>query len=528
MSEIQRLVWLLSRPACSEVNLAMQDLLDILYQTSEQHKEIPESRQEKDQADSTVLMSFLSERNPFKDDHKLHNIVTGVVAERAVNAPDAKDVGNNIILSLHGKNIMQHSFRKKEHIVTMASQNVIKIRDAMIPLDPQLLFQRLVTAGMRQERMGEVFTYELCSYPPSMFENRHSLLPADKSALAEALWKLMPMETPLLVGDINFVLDGVALLHRVPWQRNSTYEEICWQYCKYVERHYGHPSVVFDGYSAGPSTKDAVHWRRAGGQIGPSMNITPAMVFNGKKKHFLRNNDNKKMFIIMLSKNLEKAGSHIHNAVGDADFLITQTVIAVARTSTSATILVGDDTDLLILLCHHVPSDMTNVYFRPESRHMSRRSPRCWNIVALKLALGPEVCNSILFAHAILACDSTSRLYGLGKGMAIKLLCNNTHFQIAANVFSNPDATPANVIMAGENSIALLYNGCLGDRLDSLRLPRFYRKVGSSTAHVQPRTHPPTSAAAKFHSFRVYMQVQQLMGNDLEPEKWGRFIQNGT
>ena len=224
MSEIQRLVWLLSRPACSEVNLAMQDLLDILYQTSEKHKEISESRQEKDQADSTVLMSFLSERNPFKDDHKLHNRVTGVVAERAVSAPDAKDVGNNIILSLHGKNIMQHSFRRKEHVVTMASQNVIKIRDAMIPLDPQLFFQRLVTAGMRQERMGEVFTYELCSYPPSMFENRHSLLPADKPALAEALWKLMPMETPLLVGDINFVLDGVALLHRVPWQRNSTYE----------------------------------------------------------------------------------------------------------------------------------------------------------------------------------------------------------------------------------------------------------------------------------------------------------------
>ena len=81
----------------------MQDLLGISYQTNEQHKEISESRQEKDQADSTVMMSFLSERNPFKDDHNLHNIVTGVVAERAVNAPDAKDVGNNIISSLHGK-----------------------------------------------------------------------------------------------------------------------------------------------------------------------------------------------------------------------------------------------------------------------------------------------------------------------------------------------------------------------------------------------------------------------------------------
>ena len=223
MSEIQRLIWLLSRPACTEVNLAMQDLLGISYQTSEQHKDISESRQEKDQADSTVLVSFLSERKLFKDDHNLHNIVTGVVSEHAVNAPDAKDVGNNIISSLHGKKIM----RRKEQVVTMASQNVIKIRDEMIPLDPQLLFQRLVTAGMRQERMGEVFTYKLCSYPPSMFENRHSLLPADKPALAEALWKLMPMEKPLPVGDTNFVLDGGALLHRDPWLRISTFEEIC-------------------------------------------------------------------------------------------------------------------------------------------------------------------------------------------------------------------------------------------------------------------------------------------------------------
>ena len=94
------------------------------------------------------------------------------------------------------------------------------------------------------------------------------------------------------------------------------------------------------------------------------------MVLNGKKEPFLRNNNNKEMFIIMLSKNLEQAGCHIHNVMGGADLLITQTVIAVAKTSTSATILVGDDKDLLILLCHHVPSGMTNVYFRPEPRHM--------------------------------------------------------------------------------------------------------------------------------------------------------------
>ena len=288
----------------------------------------------------------------------------------------------------------------------------------MIPLDPQLLFQRLVTAGMRQERMGEVFTYELCSYPPSMFENRHSLLPADKPALAEANangntsacwgyqlcagWWCIATQSSLAT-EFDIWRNMLAVL-QVCWTTLwPSFSGVWWIFCWSQHKR------------CCSSTKS--WWPNRA-----SVNITPAIVFNGKKEQFLRNNNNKEMFIIMLSKNLEQAGCHFHNAVGDADLLITQTVTAVARTSTSATILVGDDTDLLILLCHHVPSDMTNVYFWPEPRHMSRRFPRCWNIAALKLALGPEVCNSILFAHAILGCDSTSRLYGLGKGMAIKLL----------------------------------------------------------------------------------------------------------
>ena len=40
MTETQRLVWLLSTNACSEVNLALQELTSVNYTTSEQHKEI--------------------------------------------------------------------------------------------------------------------------------------------------------------------------------------------------------------------------------------------------------------------------------------------------------------------------------------------------------------------------------------------------------------------------------------------------------------------------------------------------------
>ncbi len=59
--------------------------------------------------------------------------------------------------------------------------------------------------------------------------------------------------------------DGGALLHRIPWQRGSTYDTICQKYTDYVMHHYVNPVVVFDGYSNGPSIKD--NWRASEGDI---------------------------------------------------------------------------------------------------------------------------------------------------------------------------------------------------------------------------------------------------------------------
>lgn len=40
MSETQRSVWVLSNPTTSEINSAMQELTEVNYETSEQHKEL--------------------------------------------------------------------------------------------------------------------------------------------------------------------------------------------------------------------------------------------------------------------------------------------------------------------------------------------------------------------------------------------------------------------------------------------------------------------------------------------------------
>ncbi len=44
MDETQRLVWLLAMPACAQVNLSMQTLAGVQYQSSEQHKDMGKTR----------------------------------------------------------------------------------------------------------------------------------------------------------------------------------------------------------------------------------------------------------------------------------------------------------------------------------------------------------------------------------------------------------------------------------------------------------------------------------------------------
>lgn len=128
-----------------------------------------------------------------------------------------------------------------------------------------------------------------------------------------------------------------------------------------------------------------------------------------KKEEFLSNKMNKQSFIALLSHRLEEAGCDIHHAKGDADVLIVQTAIASA--AQSETVLVGDDTDLLVLLIYHASNVRHNIFFRPEHRRGNEKGTKCWNISAMRAFLGNVVTKNILFLHAILGCDTTSGVH---------------------------------------------------------------------------------------------------------------------
>ena len=157
------------------------------------------------------------------------------------------------------------------------------------------------------------------------------------------------------------------------------------------------------------------------------------------------------------------------------------------------------------------------------SQKKNTKKLRVWNIRATKEKLDQDICNNILFIHAILGCDTTSHLYGVGKGTSLSKFKASSMFREQAKVFHSNSASTHDVIDAGENALVLVYNGMSTDTLDSLQHKRFCEKVASKTSHVKPQSLPPTSAAAKYHSLRVYLQVQEWKGSaaELNPIDWG-------
>ena len=112
-----------------------------------------------------------------------------------------------------------------------------------------------------------------------------------------------------------------------------------------------------------------------------------------KKDNFLANSKNKQRFINMLSRFLQEDNCPTYHAAGDADVLIVK--ITVESAGERNTVLVGDDTDLLVLLCFYTRSDGFDLYFKPEPKANSRR--RVWNMKKVKEQLGDDVCHDLLF-----------------------------------------------------------------------------------------------------------------------------------
>ena len=109
------------------------------------------------------------------------------------------------------------------------------------------------------------------------------------------------------------------------------------------------------------------------------------------------------------------------------------------------------------------------------------------------IQLGPDICSSILFLHAILGCDTTSQLHGIGKGNSLKKFRDCNHFRDLSIAFNSPSTTAEEIVTAEEQVLVSMYNGKPGETLDYVRYKCFCVKVARNTSHIQPKTLPPIS-----------------------------------
>ena len=77
--------------------------------------------------------------------------------------------------------------------------------------------------------------------------------------------------------------------------------------------------------------------------------------------------------------------------------------------------------------------------------------------------LGEDICHLLPFLHSLTGCDSISKLFGIGKGIALKRL-NQEYLKAQGQL---------DVIKAGEEALTCVYGGLSLEGLDIFRWRKF-------------------------------------------------------
>ena len=112
---------------------------------------------------------------------------------------------------------------------------------------------------------------------------------------------------------------------------------------------------------------------------------------------------------------------------------------AVETSRLHTTTLIGEDTDLLVLLlCYHVKPHRKSFYFRSDK---TTGNAKVENTNYLKEMIGNNMCSQLLllnFMHAMTGCDTTSQYeYSVLENRVLSInLLKETILQYSANAFT--------------------------------------------------------------------------------------------
>lgn len=238
----------------------------------------------------------------------------------------------------------------------------------------------------------------------------------------------------------------------------------------------------------------------------------------------MSNNKNKIFFIQHLKRVLEENRFSVKQAVDDADSLIVQTALQKYAVGGPPVMVVAEDIDILVLITGLTPKDQT-IYFLKSAK--GNKAQQMFSSKSLDSR--PFIRDNILFLHAISGCDTTSAFFRKGKKSMVEKLANNVtkgggdnELGAAIESFKKHDLSHETVFENGKSVILAFYTDSRAKTLTALRYETFTRLTAKKTHTATTLASlPPTAEAARQHLYRVYLQVQQWLGNELSPENWG-------
>ena len=286
------------------------------------------------------------------------------------------------------------------------------------------------------------------------------------------------------------VVDGGWLLHQIKWTRGATIKTIVTTYVKYVKAKFKDSTVVFDGYGEDASLKDHEHMRRmAGKKVSQDLTVTPQLTISCDREVFLANEKNKGALIMIMSTEMANHNIVVCQAKDDADTLIVKTAMDLVTSMNTPVVVVAQDTDILVLLCYHRPSNCSNLYLQSDAGGL-------YDISTIDTVDREE----LLFKYGWSGNDTVSCIHGHTKCALYK--CKFPASVITA--FTSISSTESTIQTAGLRATQITY-GCGDTPLARTRYLKFQKQA--SKGKVDPDRLPPTDNATVQHSLRVHLQV---------------------
>ena len=462
MTDSVRHQWVHSMHRCASVHNAMNVLTGLGTKTNEQHIELSSSRCKRDYDDMAKLSVWFCQHEPFDENVPgLRSLSTGIMAtdEDQVNCDLAEKIDLNIHQKLDNIIVADGKIKRNDRIQTLASlYNKVGKKHKEINVNPVNLFTRLIAVAQRDKDISTYFKYELTAEPTSLFKEGLMRKP-DKPQLRGAL---VDVTAEVSEPSGEYVLDGGALIHKVRWVKGESYRKTALNYAEYVRKKYGECYIIFDGYSTSATTKGHEHQRRSTGKTSADITIAEENRTHSDQEAFLANDRNKDQLVTLLTKYLRQSGNTVVNCLKDADTQIASQATDLASQRRPVTV-VADDTDVILLLIHHMEEHMEDIYFSSE------KSKKIWSIRQVIKKVGPIVKDHLLLLHAWTGCDTTSAIFGLGKKDLMKKLQASEEIQQLSDVICDPWAEQDNVAHAGQRLSVIMYGGKVDDTLNTLR-----------------------------------------------------------